>query len=419
MLGLKRRTLHLQNYFYYGFAQIINLIAPLVVAPQVIRVCGMENWGKVGVALSVFTILTVVIDFGSNIIGVREISTHRTETDYIRTILNKTYNLRILLFFFILALIFTVNLFFITLDNLYFFGILFLIAQLINPMWYYQGIQDFKTINRIIFISKIIYIVLILVTITKPEKYVYFMGIFGLANIIGYLYFFLKIKKEYDFKLFNFNLKDILKTLKSEYPIIVSNLSISFYINTPIIIVKQLLGDHYAGIYKLGELFLNLMRSYLSVFFNVSFPKFCEEFKKSNHKGQRYLFVSNIVNIIIVLSSIVLSYFLIPTILKSFYSDFKHTKDINYIFNFLPIGLIIAFNIPFNQILMYFDKLKGLALLLFFNAVLTFLLCTYLTKKEGANGALLSVYISEFLVTIMVFGYWFKENNYSFQIQKE
>ena len=175
MLGLKRRTLHLQNYFYYGFAQIINLIAPLVVAPQVIRVCGMENWGKVGVALSVFTILTVVIDFGSNIIGVREISTHRTETDYIRTILNKTYNLRILLFFFILALIFTVNLFFITLDNLYFFGILFLIAQLINPMWYYQGIQDFKTINRIIFISKIIYIVLILVTITKPEKYVYFM----------------------------------------------------------------------------------------------------------------------------------------------------------------------------------------------------------------------------------------------------
>jgi Na+-driven multidrug efflux pump len=68
---------------------------------------------------------------------------------------------------------------------------------------------------------------------------------------------------------------------------------------------------------------------------------------------------------------------------------------------------------------MYFDKLKGLALLLFFNAVLTFLLCTYLTKKAGANGALLSVYISEFLVTIMVFGYWFKENNYSFQIQKE
>lgn len=419
MFGLKRKILPLQNYFYYGFAQIINIIAPLVVAPQVIRVCGMENWGKVGVALSVFTILAVVIDFGSNVIGVREISIHRTEIGYIKTILDKTYNLRILLFFFIIALLIIVNLFFITLDKLYFFGILFLIAQLINPMWYYQGIQDFKTINRIIFISKIIYIVLILFIITKPDRYVYFMGIFGIANIIGYIYYFLKIKKEYDFRLFNFYLEDILKILQSEYPIIISNLSISFYINTPIIIVKQLLGDHYAGIYKLGEMFLTLMRNYLSVFFNVSFPKFCQELKNNTHKGFRYLYISNAINLSIVLFGIILSYFLVPVILTYFYPEFERSDDATYIFNFLPVALVVALNIPFNQILMYFDKIKGFAVILIFNTILNVLLCFYLTKKIGANGALISVYISECLVTAMIIGYWFKENNYSFKINKE
>lgn len=419
MFGLKRKILPLQNYFYYGFAQIINIIAPLIVAPHIIRVCGMENWGKVGVALSVFTILAVVIDFGSNVIGVREISTHQTETDYIKTILNKTYNLRILLFVLILIFLFIVNSFFITLDKLYFFGILFLVAQVINPMWYYQGVQDFKTINRIIFISKIIYIVLVFLTITKTDKYVYFMGAFGIANTIGYLYFFLKIKKEYGLQLFNFHFKDILNTIKSEYPIIVSNLSISFYINMPIIIVKQLLGDHYAGIYKLGEMFLTLMRNYLSVFFNVSFPKFCQELKSSTHKGFRYLYISNSINIIIVLFGIVLSYFLIPIILTYFYPEFELSNDADYIFNFLPVALIVALNIPFNQLLMYFDRIKGFALILIFNTIMNVLLCFYLTKKIGANGALLSVYISEFLVTAMIIGYWFKENNCSFNIKKE
>ena len=38
----------LKNFSIYGFGQFINLVSPLLVTPYLIYVCGVQNFGKIG-----------------------------------------------------------------------------------------------------------------------------------------------------------------------------------------------------------------------------------------------------------------------------------------------------------------------------------------------------------------------------------
>ena len=67
----------IKDFFIYGFGQAINILSPLVVLPFLIHKCGIEAVGKVGVGMSVALILNGIIDYGSYINGVKEISINR------------------------------------------------------------------------------------------------------------------------------------------------------------------------------------------------------------------------------------------------------------------------------------------------------------------------------------------------------
>ena len=162
-----------KNFLIYGSGQLVNLISPLLVAPKVIEVCGINNWGKIGVATSIFFIINTIIDFGSNLIGIKNISINIENPDEIKKILNETYFLR---FFILLISIITLLLLIYVLDKnnfiLYLFGVPILVSQFFNPIWYFQGNEKFKDINKIVFYSKIIYLSAIFLFVSKKENYI-------------------------------------------------------------------------------------------------------------------------------------------------------------------------------------------------------------------------------------------------------
>lgn len=392
-----------KNYFIYGFGQIINLIAPLLIAPKVISVCGIENWGKIGVAISIFTILTVFVDFGSFLIGVKEISTNKKNHLKIQSYLNENYSLRIFISFFIF-IIFFIFIFIIKIEiKLYAMGFLFIFAQLFNPIWYFQGIENFKIINKIIFISKAIYIILIYFFIKEKSDYIYMLFILGLSNLIVYSFFLIKIWIEYQLSPFKTSFKTIISNFKNIYPIVISNLSISVYINAPILIISSLLGNYDTGIYKIGDLLLNIFRSYLSVFFTVSFPRFCAIYSQNFIKGIRFLRQINSYNIIFLSVGILVLYMLPSLFINYFNFDDKIVETIALCSKFLFLPIIIALNIPFYQILIFNNQQKTLSLISFFSVILMFITCYYFTKIYKLNGSIISLYLVEFITTINIF----------------
>lgn len=60
------------NLIIYGIGQGFNLVTPLLVVPFIISKCGVENYGKTSIGMAISFFLIVFIDYGSDIIGVKE-----------------------------------------------------------------------------------------------------------------------------------------------------------------------------------------------------------------------------------------------------------------------------------------------------------------------------------------------------------
>jgi O-antigen/teichoic acid export membrane protein len=391
----------LKNYFVYGFGQIINLIAPLLVAPKIIAVCGMENWGKIGVAISIFTIINIFIDFGSVLVGVKEVSVHKSNKSRIRAYLNETYQLRFYIFGVIAIIYFPV----VVLAGydllLYSLGFVFVFAQVFNPIWYYQGMENYGSINRIIFVSKIAYIVSIYIFVRDKNDYVYMIFLLGLANTLIYGYFLFRLGRKLELS-FTAPFSRVRDNFKNEYPIVISSLSIAVYANAPILLISTLVGNYETGIYKIGDMLLNVFRSYLSVFFTVSFPRFCSISAVTKEEARKFLKKINLVNIVFVLLSGILLFAL--TLICIDYVDFdrKTTDTILYCSKFLFIPVLIAFNIPYYQMLIFNNEQKLLSKISFAVAVAMCICCYGLTSLYQLNGSVVSLYVVEFLSTISI-----------------
>ena len=68
-----------KKFSIYGFGQFFNLVTPLLLIPYIVKVCGEENFGKVSVALAISFVLIVFIDYGSELVGVRDITINRND----------------------------------------------------------------------------------------------------------------------------------------------------------------------------------------------------------------------------------------------------------------------------------------------------------------------------------------------------
>ena len=407
---IKKLKTH-KNFIVYGFGQIINLIVPIIIAPIIIKVCGLENFGKVGVATSIFLIISLFIDFGSLLIGVKEISINKENKSYIKNYLSVVYTLKIIVFTIILILILvTLSIFNFTEDfYLYLFSIPLLIAQVFNPLWIYQGKEDFKTSNQIVFFSKSLYLILVFLFVNNKEDYILIIPFLGIANTVTYLFFFNRIYNNYNLKLFKVDYKLIKEEISTTFPILLSNIFISVYTNAPIIIVKNILGDYAAGIYRIGDMILMIFRNYLSVFFNVSFPKFCSLYSKSKSQGNTYLKKINLYNIIL-LTIATLSIFTACIIFVSI-SDIENSSKeaISFCSKFLFIPLVIAINIPFYQTLIFKNEQKSISKIIFISTCSMLLMCYLFTLHNNISGTLISIYLSEVLTTSLIIIIYFRK----------
>ena len=69
------------NLIIYGIGQAFNLITPLLVVPYIVSICGVENFGKTSIAMAVSFFMIVFIDYGSDIIGVKDVAVNRDNKD--------------------------------------------------------------------------------------------------------------------------------------------------------------------------------------------------------------------------------------------------------------------------------------------------------------------------------------------------
>ena len=184
-----------ENYIYNLLYQIISLISPLILVPFLTRALGGTNLGVFSYTLSIITIFYSISALGLNLYGQREIAYLQDDKEK-RTIL--FYEL-IIIRFISTILTFLAFLLFINLmpryNSYYYFFIPYLISNLFDITWLYQGMEDFKNVSLRNIIIKFVFIFLVIIFIRDKSDLSKYIFIYSIQFLLTALSFWIDLKK--------------------------------------------------------------------------------------------------------------------------------------------------------------------------------------------------------------------------------
>ncbi len=404
---MKINKIHI-GYGLYGFSQLINLGVPLIIASYIINKCGMENWGRIATYISIFLIINIFTDYGNLINGVKTISVNKNNFTIQKEYLIKTYNLKFIVLFFIFICFSVSTIFFFNQRFFIIFGFVYVLSLTLSPIWYFQAIENYFIVNKIIFFSKTLQLILLFIFVDNISDYIYYFLVLGISNILVFSFYLNKIRKKHAIVLNDIIIFKKNNIFITELPIVLSNLSITLYTQLPILIINYFLGNIETGIFKIIEMTLNIFRSYLSVFFSLTYPRFCVIFSESKLLGVQFLKKVNGLNFLFLF---LVSCFLLLFIYYTPINFSSYHIDTKYLFYIIFIPFIILINIPFYQMLLYHNKHKILSLFTIINVILMLIFGTILTLYFNLIGIITSVYITETFITAAIIIYFYNIKN--------
>jgi O-antigen/teichoic acid export membrane protein len=395
----------IKNLFIYGIGQAINLISPLLVMPYLIAICGKEGLGKIGVGFSFALIFNVLVDYGSYINGTKEISINRNNPEIIK---KKIVSIYLMKFFLIVILMFLAFLliYFVPFFNkehaVFFFSFSYVIGQLINPTWVFQGLENYKWISLINIFSKIIYVMGVFIFIGKKDDYIYVNAYLGLGLIVSSIVGLISLIKKYNLRLYQNTSKDALVLLKEEFSLTFSQLFLSFYQYLPIMIISYVGGNNMAGQYRIVDQIIMVFRTYLQMFFNFIYADVCLQIHKSLKNGISHWLRYNGLNYLLVLSLLIIVYVFTEQIVLYFNI---HPNELESMTLFFRIGLIIpifmGISIPLKQLLFALARNKEYINITIGSSIFSLLVFFLLVKYIELQGAFISTIIIEIIVIVL------------------
>lgn len=281
---LKSRLIH--NIGYLGVLNILNIILPLLVYPYIIQRVGLDNYGKIVFAQSVYNFVVIFVNFGLNIFSLREISFYRNDIEKLSKIVSAVYSIKILLFIIgeiiLLLLVYIIPVFY---ENkiLIILTSFVAIGEVLFPVWYFQGIEKMKYITLISSCSKIVSFSLIFFVVRSESDIV----LYPLLNFLGAIVsgiLSIKILSDEGVRLKRISFLYMLKILKCSFPFFLSRFSAILVSQLNSILLGVTIGMREVAIYDIVKKITDVLRMPLSILYDSFFPKLV------TRKDKKFLF---------------------------------------------------------------------------------------------------------------------------------
>jgi len=391
----------LNNFFSLSLIQGTNFILPLIVLPYLVNVIGIDKFGLVSFAQALMSYFIIFTDFGFNLTATREIALYRHDHTKLSFIVNKTVLTKLFLcafsFLILLGLVSFVP-YFAAYAKMYYMAFLLVVAQVLIPAWFFQGIEQMKYLTYINLVAKLIFTALIFILITRPGDFIYVPLFYSLGNIISGIIAFVIMYKQFGVRVHypeDFNLKT---ELKKGWNVFLSNFAINGYINSNLFILGLFTNNVVLGYYSIADKILYVFRQILNVFFNTTYPQACQKatigFTEVKKFYKKYFY--GFCTMMIVLCG---ALFLLAEPITVFFAKETVPETILAIrlLSFVPI--IICLNIPAFQILLAYNFQRNYMLVLVGGSLLNVVLNLFLAPAFSMTGTAISIIITEIFIT--------------------
>jgi len=180
----------LSNFFSLSALQVFSNILPLITLPYLVSVVGIDRFGLLMFAQSFIMFFNIFIEYGLNLVAIREISTHRHDKEKLTEIFSAVMGIKMLLvmvaFVLLSIIIFSFDKF--SHDwEVYYLSFLFVIGNALFPSWYFQGREEMKFITIILVVARLLFAIMIFIFINEKGDYIYVPLLNGLGTILATL----------------------------------------------------------------------------------------------------------------------------------------------------------------------------------------------------------------------------------------
>lgn len=261
-----------KNSIYKALLSLANIVIPIIIGPYITKLLDVELYGAYNKVYAEFQIFLIFATFGIYTFGVREISKIRNDEKKVASLFTNLFTLGVITnlvvgIIYVLYSIISSN--GIT-TQIYMVFIIQIVANIFYIEFLNEALENYKFITIKTLVVKILYLLLLLVFVKKPEDIIIYAVVISfivfLNNIISFIYVKRKIK--FDFK----NVK-ILKYIKPLFLVLIlTNVEI-LYGQLDRIMLGKFVSDVSVTEYYIPYYLISMLASIPFSIINVSIPR--------------------------------------------------------------------------------------------------------------------------------------------------
>ena len=253
----------IENFSFLSILQVSNLLIFFLLIPFLFRVLGKEYYGIVIFAQTIAIYFSIVINFGFNATGTRDVALNRHYPGQISGIVSTVLILKLSI---LIAMFIVISLLIIFIPLLkshpliFFLSMLACLSEALFPIWYFQGIERMKYITFINVTTRIGSALLLFVFIKEPADYVLVPLVLGIGTVTGAIVGLYIVFKVHKIKFILISIQKLRECLRNNIPLFISNVSSHIYVNANKLIVGSFLGMQEVAIYDIVDKIVNLLK---------------------------------------------------------------------------------------------------------------------------------------------------------------
>ncbi|MBU8915093.1 flippase [Bacillus sp. FJAT-29953] len=267
---------------------ISNTIIPFFTFPYITRVFGPDGYGKLQFALTFIAYFIVIINYGFNLVGARNIAMVREDSFKLSKTFSSILLSQIYIFLFTL---FPLIMFTIFIPSLYDIRILIWILYIsvlgntFMPVWLFHGLQKVKVMTIISVSIRILFLISVFSFVNNENDLRVYSFIYSISLLLIGITSLLYISKIRKIRFQIVSLRDVIKTLIEGFPVFISNIVIAIAGRTGILVLGLFYADKIVGYYSGASKIAEVIAMFFYPIGQALFPYCSRLYAKSFNDG--------------------------------------------------------------------------------------------------------------------------------------
>lgn len=420
-IGTEERKRLFGNIASLGILQGLNYLLPMITFPYQVRVLGTDKYGLLAFASATIAYFQILVDYGFNLTGPREIAIHRDNKEKLSEIVSSVIQIKLGLFiiaaFLLVFIVSFVNRF--RQDALvYYITFITIFGQILFPVWFFQGMERMKYITIFNVIARTIFTALIFVFVRQEADYYKVPLLSAIGSFIAGIGSLYVMRRSFGIK-FKWQRKSILSHyFKESFSIFISSFAVSMYTSSTTFILGFFASNTEIGYYAAANKIIQIVKSLLSPITQSLYPFISKKIHEDKENG--IIIIRKLLKYIALATFFFscLLFLAAPPLIHFLMGD-QYLQSVTplRIMAFLPFIIALS-NIFGIQTMLPFGRNKAFSRIIIVGSLMNIALSFLFVPWLKYVGSAISVTIVESFITLSMFLYLQKEGFNIISIRK-